>query len=231
MKKILVFDLKTRIFHWFFASMFIGAFYIAKQVDSESAVYGYHMILGMTLFVMVVFRIYWGFFGTKHSKFSSFPLKISTLFQYLKSVFQGRPKEYAGHNPAASWSILGFLLLASLLFVSGILMSQGYKEEVEDYHEIFANCFFGLSILHVLGVMVHSIQFKTWLPLVMISGKKSINLRNAEFSDSVEPKVGAGVAFGLAVLLCFVFLFKHFDASTRVLSVFGYSLNLGEPEE
>jgi cytochrome b len=231
MHKILVFDLKTRIFHWFFAAFFLGAFYIAKLVDSEAALYGYHMILGMTLFVMVVFRIYWGFFGTKHAKFSSFPLRLSSLFQYLKSVFQGQPKEYTGYNPAASWSILGFLLLASLLFVSGILMSQGYKEDVEDYHEIFANCFFGLSIWHVLGVIVHSIQFKTCLPLAMISGKKPINLRNTEFIDSLEPKVGTGVVFGLAVLLCFVFLYKNFDASTRVLSVFGYSLNLGETEE
>lgn len=230
MKKILVFDLKTRIFHWFFASMFLSAFYIAKQVDSESAVYGYHMILGMTLFVLVVFRIYWGFFGTKHSKFSSFPLKISTLFQYLKSVFQSRPKEYIGHNPAASWAILGFLFLASLLFFSGILMSQGYKEEVEDFHEIFANCFFALSILHILGVAVHSIQFKTWLPLVMFSGKKKINLSATEHSESVEPKVGSGIAFAVIILLCFVFLFNHFDASTRVLSFYGFSLNLEQAE-
>ena len=47
MKKISVYDLPTRFFHWLFASLFIAAFAIAKTVDDESPLFSYHMLAGL----------------------------------------------------------------------------------------------------------------------------------------------------------------------------------------
>lgn len=226
MRRILVFDLPTRIFHWLFVTIFIGAFYIAKYMDSESPIFGYHMILGLTLSLTVLFRVYWGFFGSKFSKFSSFSLKLSDLVNYFKDVYQNKSKLYAGHNPASSWSTLGFLMLALLLFLTGTLMSQGYKEQLEDIHEILANCFLGLAILHILGVLVHSLQHRTWLPLTMINGKKWVTKSQFQESDSVKSGLMPALVFLFLVLLSFGLLYSHFDPSSRVLNLFGFIIDL-----
>lgn len=49
MKRELVYDLPTRIFHWMFAVLFLTAFVITKTVDDESAVFSYHMLAGLVL--------------------------------------------------------------------------------------------------------------------------------------------------------------------------------------
>ena len=49
MNKTKVYDAPTRLFHWLFAGLFLGAFAIAKLTDDESAFFSQHMLLGMLL--------------------------------------------------------------------------------------------------------------------------------------------------------------------------------------
>lgn len=79
MRNQLIYDLPMRIFHWLFAGLFIAAFLIAKNVDDESPVFSYHMLVGLLLGFTVLMRILWGFVGTKHSKFTSFALHPKDL--------------------------------------------------------------------------------------------------------------------------------------------------------
>ena len=74
MRKQLIYDLPTRIFHWGFAGLFVFVIFIAKTVDDENPVFSYHMLAGLMLGGLVTLRIIWGFFGTKYARFSSFAL-------------------------------------------------------------------------------------------------------------------------------------------------------------
>ena len=64
---ILVWDFPTRAFHWMLAISFLVAY-----VTSESeAWFGIHLMSGVTLVGLIVFRLFWGLVGTRHARFGA----------------------------------------------------------------------------------------------------------------------------------------------------------------
>lgn len=227
-KTTLVYDLPTRLFHWSFAALFIGAFFIAKVFDDESAVYPYHMMLGMTMAFVLVLRILWGLFGSKYAKFSSFELNPTSLISYFKSIFSGG-KRWLGHNPASSWAALIMMSLALGSAITGFLMSQSHanKETFEDVHELFANAFILVVIAHIAGIVLHTLRHKEMIGLSMLHGRKN-TVQNEEGIKQSHPMVALVFLF---LLIGFIFqLNKNYDANTKALNFFGKTIQLGEVE-
>lgn len=221
----LIYDLPTRILHWIFAGLFALAFLIAKVVDDESSAFTYHMLAGLILGFVVFLRIGWGLVGTKYSRFSSFALKPKDLIVYLVGVFSGDKKKWAGHNPASSWAALFMYALALGLGATGFLMANGQHEIVEDLHEIFANGFLVIVLLHVAGLALHSLRHRDGIALSMIHGKKCEVPTNDGISSS-RPIVAA---FALALIALFaIHLVKSFDGEKQALEIFGTKLQLGK---
>ncbi len=229
MEKTKVYDLPTRIFHWLFAALFLGAFFIVKAIDDDSPAYAYHMLFGLVLALTVVLRIVWGFVGSRYARFSSFALRPSDLFQYFKQFVTGKTARTLGHNPASSWAAIIMMMLALGLALTGYGMtSGGNKEVLEDVHELLANTFIIVVIAHVAGVILHTLRHRDWIGLSMVNGKK----------QSIEGETGIGRSHrGVALLFlvivgAFVFhLSKNYDARTQSLNLFGSTLALSEPEE
>jgi cytochrome b len=229
MKKIFVYDLPTRLFHWLFSLSFIAAFSIAKLGDDESIYYSLHMILGFFMTYLVVMRIAWGLFGSEHSLFKSMPLKINELLQYFKNFFKNSNNTHLGHNPASSWVLIIMSLLTILLAMSGVMMNLKIKKYiVEEFHEIFGNLFFLLSILHVAGIAFHSLKFKDKIALSMISGHKLRNQSSVELNS--KQHYLAGFLFIFITLLFASFTYNSYDMKLGKISVAGYTLPLGEGE-
>lgn len=229
MKRELVYDWPMRVFHWFFVLFFLTAFIIAKTVDSETVNFTYHMLAGLSLGFAVLLRWIWAFIGTRHARLRNFALKPHELMSYFKGILTRDQKRWAGHNPASSWSALLMVFLALTLATTGYLMTTGNDKELfEDYHEIAANSFMIVVVLHVLGVAVHSLRHKEWLPLAMLDGKKE-GVSSEQSIPSSKPFFG--FVF-LALLLLFVsVLSKSYNSETRALKLFGVTLQLGEVEE
>lgn len=227
MRTTLVYDLPTRIFHWCFSGLFLLSFVIAKNVDDESIVFIYHMLSGLLLGGLVIWRVVWGFIGEKHARFSGFNLNPLFLNDYFLGILSGTKKRWSGHNPASSWAAIAMLSLALGLSVTGYLMSTGNKETYEDLHEILANSFIIVVGLHVAGIILHSIRFQDAIGMSMIDGKK-------ETSESGEA-IPTSRRFAAAILIALVisgglYLYKMFDTQNRSLSLFGQVLQLGENE-
>ena len=71
----------------------------------------------------------------------------------------GQGRLWAGHNPASSWAAVTMLLLALALGVTGFLMANGSAgESFEDRHELLANAFIVVVVLHVAGVILHTLE-------------------------------------------------------------------------
>jgi cytochrome b len=224
MRQHLVYDLPTRLFHWLFAGLFLTGFIIAKTVDDESTWFNYHSLAGLTLGFLVLLRILWGLFGTKHARFSGFALNPTELVNYLKGIMTGNKMRWAGHNPASSWAGLTMMFLALGLAVTGYLMTSGpNKESFEDAHELFANGFIIIVVLHIAGIVLHTFRHKEMIGLSMIDGKKEDVAMDQTISSSKTPfgilLVGLVVAFGLH-------LFKNYDSQSRSLLFFGTTLEL-----
>lgn len=228
MRNQLVYDLPLRFFHWLFAALFSAAFLIAKTVDDESPTFSYHMLAGILLGFILLLRIAWGFLGTKHSRFASFALQPKALIQYFAGLFSGDRRRWVGHNPASSWAALTLFGLAFGLGLTGILMANGQKESFEDLHELLANAFLVVVILHIAGVILHSLRHRDGLALSMIDGAKG----DIQPEESIaKSRWSIGFLF-LGLTLAFAsYLGKNYDSQQSSLNLFGFTLQLGEHDE
>ncbi len=224
-----IYDLPTRIFHWLFAGSFLTAFTIANTVDDDATNFAYHMLAGLVMAFIVLWRIVWGFLGSTHARFSDYSLNPQALALYFKGVLTGKGRLWAGHNPASSWAAIVMLALALSLGITGYLMTNGSAgESLEDLHELLANAFIVVVILHVAGVILHTLQHKDALGQSMVTGHKA-GLQTSTPSVSSHPFVAL-----IAVLLTLSFagyLLQNFDATTGSLKLFGTTLQLSENEE
>lgn len=227
MRNQLVYDLPMRIFHWLFAGLFVGAFLIAKTVDDESPTFVYHMLAGFLLGFVVVLRLVWGFVGAKHSRFSSFALHPKDVTAYFTGILTGDKRKWAGHNPASSWAALIMFGLALGLGVTGYLMANGQKESFEDVHELFANGFLVVVLMHVAGIILHSLRHRDGIALSMVDGAKEGVKKEEEIASS-RPAVA--LVFVALVATFTMYLVKNFDQQKQTLNVFGTTLQLGENE-
>jgi cytochrome b len=229
MKKTKVYDLPTRLFHWTFAGLFLVAFGIAKLFDDESPVFSYHMLFGIIISAAVLWRIAWGFIGSRYARFSSFKLNPKDLLIYFRDFFNPKSKRYLGHNPASSWAAISMFTLALGLGLTGYMMAQGVaKDFYEDIHELLANIFIIVVIFHVAGVILHTIRHKDAIGLSMVHGNK----------DETAGAAGIGKSHYFAALFFVAFvssfafhLHKNYDPGSQNLNLFGTTLQLGEGEE
>lgn len=227
MRTHLIYDLPTRLFHWLFAGLFLTSFVIGKTVDDESLVFSYHMLSGILLGSLVLWRILWGVWGSQHARFTGFNLHPIQLKEYLVGIIWGSKKRWSGHNPASSWAAITMFSLALGLTLTGYLMSTGYKESLEDIHELLANSFILIVILHILGILLHSFRHQDSIALSMMDGKKACEKSEASLPSAHY--LAAAILIGLFISLS-LYLFNNFDSQQRTLNLMGQSLQLGENE-
>lgn len=226
MDKPLVYDLPTRVFHWSFAVLFAAAFTIAKTIDDESMVFPWHMMAGLTAVFAVLLRLFWGLAGTRHARFADFVLSPREALRYLGGILNGDKRRWAGHNPASSWTAVLMMGVALALGLSGWLMTTGGdKEAIEDIHELVANVFLILVVLHVAGVVLHTLRHGEMIARSMVDGRKP-GVPEAEAIASARAPVGA---LFMALVAGFVALLgTNFDPGQGTLRMFGATLQVGE---
>ncbi len=231
-KKILVFDIPTRLFHWLFAFGFIGAFAIGNFVDDESALYPIHMFFGVLMTIEILLRIIWGIFGSKYARFSSFKLNPMDLIEYIKSIFNGTKTPTIGRNPASSFAAI-FMMLASIgMVISGWFMlnanSENAAHDIKEIHETLAIMFLLIALAHIAGIILHTISKKDPIGLSMINGYKN----SYDESQGIKKTYALIGALFLALIGASAFaLSNNYDAKNRAINIFGKNLVLGEIEE
>lgn len=105
-----VWDIAVRLFHWSLVVFFTVA-YLTGEEESLIHVYSGYAVLGL-----ILFRILWGFIGTRYARFSDFLYSPRKVADYIKSLPGRKPQRYIGHTPPGGWMILA--LLGSLLITS-----------------------------------------------------------------------------------------------------------------
>lgn len=167
--QVLVWDMPVRVFHWLMVFCFFGAF-----ITSESERYRLlHVTLGYTMGGLVAFRLLWGFAGTRYARFAQFIKGPSAVLHYLKSLVNGEPQHYLGHNPAGAVAIVLILLGTVLTVITGYMAFNDLGgHTAEEAHELFGNAMMAIVIVHFLGVVVSSWLHKERLVPAMIHGRK-----------------------------------------------------------
>lgn len=230
MSKPLIFDVPTRLFHWSFAGFFVISYIIANIADDESPLFPYHALSGICLVFIVLLRIIWGCWGTQYARFSSYQLNPVSLITYLKAILTDQGKRSLGRNPASSWAAITMMLMALGLGLTGYLMASGSgSRDIKEIHELLANGFFIVVLLHIAGVALHTLRHKDPIAVSMITGRKEAT--ETETQGIANPKEGVGVAFIFMLLMLMAFLGLTYNTQHHSLNLFGIQLQLGEIDD
>ncbi|MDD5267743.1 MAG: cytochrome b/b6 domain-containing protein [Methylococcales bacterium] len=175
-QRILVWDLPTRICHWMLALSFAGAF---VTCESERLC-NIHMLCGYTVLGLILFRLVWGFVGTRYARFSEFVRSPAFVIRYLAQLFRGRAKYPPGHNPAGAVVILLLLLLGIASSVSGWAVYEEIGGDwLEELHDYASYSMLAMVFVHIAGVLVTSYLHGENLIGAMITGRKRGNANQA----------------------------------------------------
>lgn len=169
-QRVLVWDAPVRVFHGLMAASFAGACLTAGQEGWRDV----HRTLGYTMGGLVVFRIAWGFAGTRYARFASFVRGPGAIAGCLRRMPHGWGKRHIGHSPAGGASIIALLLLTLATAVSG--WASGGNPAAHGWwkalHEGAAFAMLALVGLHIAGVAFGSWRAGENLARSMISGTK-----------------------------------------------------------
>lgn len=226
--KTMVYDWPTRIFHWLFAILFLGAYLVVQTIDDENPLFSLHMLAGLTIGFLLVLRLFWGLIGTTYARFSSFKMNPVELLQYLKDAAFTKTKRYPGHNPASSYAAVIMFVSAIGLAVTGLMMTGGGENDfLKETHELLSNIFLITVIAHVGGIIYHQIKHSDSLWKSMLDGKKKSILQKAGIPNS---KRAAGILFLILTLAWTGYLYTNYDRTAQTLDLFGQKLMLGGDE-
>jgi cytochrome b len=113
-ERVKVWDVGVRLFHWTLVVLFTVAY---LSGDDESTL---HVYAGYGVIALIVFRIVWGFVGTRHARFADFIRGPKATMAYAKSLLSGKPVHYLGHNPLGGWMVIALLLSVAATSWSGL---------------------------------------------------------------------------------------------------------------
>lgn len=169
-------DWPTRLFHWGVVICLPLAWWTAEEGQMNR-----HKWIGYTVLVLVVFRILWGFVGSRHSRFADFLRSPLSVWSWLRGGRVHAP----GHNPLGGWSVLVLLSLLLAQSVSGLFNSDDilfrgpfhYAASTElqgfmgNLHQWAFDALLAMIVLHIAAVAWHQWFRREPLVQAMVRGR------------------------------------------------------------
>ncbi|MBD3647223.1 MAG: cytochrome b/b6 domain-containing protein [Pseudomonadales bacterium] len=186
MKKIVVWDLPVRLFHWALVILVCFSFY--SGLTGGLTLMDYHMLSGYTILTLLVFRVGWGLIGTRWARFSSFLYSPRKLIDTARHLFSRETEPYIGHNPLGGLSVLAMILALLVQAITGLfanddilvegplrhLVSESTSNWLTEVHEINLWVIVALAILHMSAVLLYEFHKGQRLIFSMITGRKFV---------------------------------------------------------
>lgn len=178
-------DLPTRVFHWSLV-FFVLLSWFTGDDDAEGTAFILHVFSGYAVFLLVIFRVFWGFAGNRFARFASFLVGGRAVGRHLGSVLRFKPEKHLGHNPAGGWMIVALLGVLGVTTVTGLMAAAENagallhgivpvflsKGAAGVHHILGENLILLLVAIHLLGVIVESLLERQNLARAMVDGRK-----------------------------------------------------------
>lgn len=116
-RRILVWDLPVRLFHWTLV-LLVSFSYTTGKIGGVWM--EWHLRSGYAILALLVFRIAWGFAGSETARFPSFVRAPRAGWEYLRARLGGHPPTVPGHNPLGGWAVVAMLLVLLLQATTGL---------------------------------------------------------------------------------------------------------------
>ncbi len=203
-RKVLVWDVPTRLFHWLVAVL-VAAAYATWRLNWMDV----HAEIGEVLLALVIFRILWGFFGSDSARFGRFLASPTVVARHLRKMLRREPDHLPGHNPAGGWMVCLLLFLLLVEILTGIYVLNDVADEgpftelvpasiadaITALHSIFWNVLVFAIAAHLGAILLYAIAKRQNLVVPMITGWKVLP------QTVPRPRI-AGLARALLLLGC-----------------------------
>jgi cytochrome b len=111
-----VWDLPIRVFHWSLLVL-VGAAWWSQETGDLNL----HRMVGSVVAGLLVFRVWWGVFGSSTARFASFAKGPRAALAYARTLFsKGVDAPTPGHNPLGGWSVLALIACLVTLVACGL---------------------------------------------------------------------------------------------------------------
>ena len=166
-----VWDLPLRLWHWALAASILAAWFTPTVYDSL------HRIVGYTVLALLAFRLVWGLWGSRYSRFRMVGVRLRAAPGYLWNLRRGITGRYIGLNPAGTLMLVALLLSIAVSAITGALsvtVTFFGIWWIEDTHAIASDAVIVLAVLHVAGVVLMGLLQRENLIRAMFTGRKRI---------------------------------------------------------
>jgi cytochrome b len=200
---VLVWDLPTRLFHWLLVVLVIISF-ITGNIGGNAM--QYHEWSGFAILALLLFRLVWGFVGSRESRFMTYVRGPSAVLRYATTLLRRDSTPSLGHNPLGGWSIIAMLFCLLVQGVTGLFandeiitegplfdrVSKATSDGLTRIHKLNEELIIVIVAIHVLAVLFYFFFKRENLVKPMITGVK-------EWSG-VDPQPATGRSWIAAVI-------------------------------
>lgn len=182
---VAVWDLPVRLFHWSLVVLLVLAWSTAQAGLSWMP---YHLWTGYAILTLILFRLLWGIFGSRHARFSDFIGPPGAAWRYARQLAAGRHPFYLGHNPLGGYMVVLLLTLVLIQVGTGlfatddILVSGPLADQVPGrinrlltgLHKLNVNILIVAVTAHVAAIGYYRWRFGENLVRAMVTGQKRL---------------------------------------------------------
>ncbi|HKO66158.1 MAG TPA: cytochrome b/b6 domain-containing protein [Burkholderiaceae bacterium] len=213
-----IWDLPTRLFHWLLAALVAFSF-ITGKLGADWLTW--HFRSGYAIASLLLFRLLWGFAGTRYARFASFLPSLSRIWRTLRSREVRSVPVSAGHSEIGTLSVYALLVVLIVQVGTGVFTNDGTFTEgpwVKFVSEALSNrlsrihyynhwAIVGLTALHVTAIAYYLLARKEDLLTPMVTGDKlGIDAPAAEDDISIRLRATVLVAAAACVVFYLVTL-------------------------
>ena len=199
-RKILIWDLPTRLFHWLLVLAIVALVVTGKAGGSWME---WHGRLGLLVLGLLVFRLLWGVMGSTYARFAGFFPTPAKVAAYLRGQWHA-----PGHNPLGACSVLALLAVPLFQVLTGLvanddiafvgplydLVGRDLSNLATRWHLLAVNVLLALVALHVAASLFYAHIKKDNLVKPMVLGWK-------DSAHGESARGGGWIAFVLALAL------------------------------
>lgn len=185
LRRIQVWDLPTRLFHWTLVLLVVAS--LASGI-AKGRWMDLHFWCGYGVLTLLIFRVIWGFVGSRTARFADFIRGPGAALHHVRElVGPGKPQDL-GHNPLGGWMVVVLLLILTVqagtglfadddIFTSGPLanlVDGKIRARLTTIHRYGELVIPALIALHVAAIFVYRLLKRIDLVRPMLDGHKTV---------------------------------------------------------
>ncbi len=160
----------------------------------------WHRRLGLTLFALIAFRLFWGVVGTWSARFFPMLKQLGSAPAYARSMFKRKEHAWFGHSPVGVLAVCAMLLALSTQIGTGLFavdvdglesgplsrfVSFDAGRQFAEIHEINFNIVVALIALHLIAIAFYVFVQRDNLVAPMLTGRRTRD----DFTADALPEV------------------------------------------